>query len=360
VDEAASLEDVRDDWSRVAAEASSVFSTWEWADTWWAHLGRGRPLRVWRCRAEDGIAAVVPLYEWSSRPLRVARLLGHGPADELAPVCAPGLRHEVADAILRALGASGIDLLLAEQLPVTAGWGRLLDGRLVRREASPVLRWSDGWDAYVVSSSANLREQLRRREQRLHREHRVRVRLTEDPGTLSGDLDTLFRLHRLVRPRSDFGPEPFHRAFAATALERGWLRLWLLEVDDRPAAVWYGFRFGGAEHYYQAGRDPSFDRLSVGFVLLAHTIRAAFDDGICEYRFGRGDEPYKYRLATDQGTLETVALSRGAAGSLLAGALPAARVARALARRVGALPTRRRRASILSRPRADAPGSGQR
>ena len=56
------------------------------------------------------------------------------------------------------------------------------------------------------------------------------------------------------------------------ALERGWLRLWVLEADGKAVAAWYGFRFAQIDWYYQSGRDPDWERQSVGFVLLAHTI----------------------------------------------------------------------------------------
>ena len=40
------------------------------------------------CRGRDGqLVAVLPLYMWSGRPLRVARFIGHGPGDALGPVC---------------------------------------------------------------------------------------------------------------------------------------------------------------------------------------------------------------------------------------------------------------------------------
>jgi CelD/BcsL family acetyltransferase involved in cellulose biosynthesis len=150
-------------------------------------------------------------------------------------------------------------------------------------------------------------------------------------------MDTLFALHRL-RWGDDSGFLPraaFHREFAAVALERGWLRLWLLELDGRPAAAWYGLRFGGVEHYYQSGRDPAFDSLSAAFVLLAHTIRAAFDDGAREYRFGRGQDPYKYRFTGQDPGLETIAATRGpAAGAALGAAVHAFPVVK---RRIGRL-----------------------
>src|SRR5262249_6369974 len=158
----------------------------------------------------------------------------------------------------------------------------------------------------LSTRSANFRQEVGRRERRLQREHRLAFRLSDDPQRLQSDLDTLFALHPAVRARTEFGPESFPREFAEGALGRGWLRLWLLELDGRPAAVWYGFRFGGVETYYQAGRDPAADRLSVGFVLLVHTIRSAFEDGVREYRFGRGAESYKYRFASDDPGVETV------------------------------------------------------
>src|SRR5207253_3308893 len=125
--------------------------------------------------------------------------------------------------------------------------------------------------------------------------------------------------------------------FLSRAAGRGWLRLWFLEVEGRAVAAWLGFRFAGAASYYQAGRDPAWDRYAVGFVLLVHTMRAALEEGCSEYRFLRGGEEFKYRFATDDPGLETFALARGpAARAAVAAAAAAPRDAvRRLAGRVG-------------------------
>jgi CelD/BcsL family acetyltransferase involved in cellulose biosynthesis len=81
-----------------------------------------------------------------------------------------------------------------------------------------------------------------------------------------------------------------------------------------PIAAWHGFHVGGVTSYYQAGRDPAHARLSAGFVLLAHTLRAAIDEGAREYRFGRGAEDFKYRFTDDDPGLESVVLARTARG----------------------------------------------
>jgi CelD/BcsL family acetyltransferase involved in cellulose biosynthesis len=112
----------------------------------------------------------------------------------------------------------------------------------------------------------------------------------------------------------------FHRAFAEHAQELGWLRLWIAESGDQPVAAWYGFRFAGVESYYQMGRDPSWDRSSVGAGVLEHSIREAAGDGIGEYRLLRGDEAYKGRYATAGTTLITVAVAHGLRGKAIVGA----------------------------------------
>ncbi len=343
LDRVESLEAMREEWHELAPKTGNIFATWEWASVWWRHFGARRPLFCAACRSSDGrLVAVLPLYLWRSWPSRVLRLIGHGPADELGPVCAPADRRSAAAGLRRFLAERrpDWDLLLAGDLPSSERWSQLLGGHVVRREASPILRASGGWDEYLAGRSANLRQQVRRRERALAREHDLQYRLANDPSRLQADLDGLFALHG---QRWDAGESPFagahqafHREFTAVALERGWLRLWFLELDGHPRAAWYGFRFEGIESYYQAGYDASWREKSVGFVLLAHTIRAALEDGVREYRFLRGNEPFKYRFADHDPGLETVAVVNGARGAatLAAGVtgIGMARAARGLRR----------------------------
>jgi CelD/BcsL family acetyltransferase involved in cellulose biosynthesis len=194
-----------------------------------------------------------------------------------------------------------------------------LAAAVVRREGSPTLALGGTWDDYLASLSRNMRQQIRRRERNLARGHEVRFRLADTHHALDRDLDVLFRLHRRQwgsESRKLQSRRAFHQEFARLALDRGWLRLWTLEVDGGPVAIWYGIRFAGVDTYYQSARDPSFEGDSIGLVLLAHTIREAHQDHVSEYRFGRGGEAYKYRLATHDHGLETFMLCRTRRGRL--------------------------------------------
>jgi CelD/BcsL family acetyltransferase involved in cellulose biosynthesis len=315
--------------------SGNVFGTPEWAEAWWRHFGQGTPLLA-LVRDGDGEAVALTALELRlRRPARVARFVGHGAADQLGPVCAPGDRRGCeALSQLR----ERFDVLLAERLPGT-GWAERLEGRTLRREGSPVIDVPEGgWEAYLAERSSNLRSQLRRKERKLQREHGLTYRLGDDPERLGADMDALISLHEARWGGGTSGSlrgarASLHRDFARTALERGWLRLWLAEVDGKPVAAWYGFRYSGAEWYYQSGRDPAFERQSVGLVLLAHTIREAMDDGMREYKLLRGGEAYKDRFATADPGLETVAVGRGVVGWAACRAAPAALAIRRLLRR---------------------------
>jgi CelD/BcsL family acetyltransferase involved in cellulose biosynthesis len=325
VERVPTLDAARAEWSALADAGGNLFGTWEWARAWWDIYGDDERLHLHVVRDPSGAArAILPLYAWRHGPMPIARFIGHGAADELGPVCAPAdrplaaraLRH----ALARSLGRGAV--VYAERLPGAQGWPDLLGTRAVRRESTPALAIEGRtWDEWLASRSRNFREQVRRRERKLGREHDLAFRRVDDPDALDEAMDVLFALHdaRWGEASGAFTPERrvLHLAFARRALERGWLRLWFADLDGRPAAAWLGFRFADALWYYQAGRDPAHERANVGFVLLSHTIRTAFEDELAEYRFLLGDEPYKERFASHDPGLDT----------LVAGARPLAAAA---------------------------------
>jgi CelD/BcsL family acetyltransferase involved in cellulose biosynthesis len=339
-----------EEWKQVGHECGNPFTTWEWAATWWRHYGEGRPQRILGCRDEGGaLVGVLPLYLAARRPLRVLRFVGHGFADQLGPVCAPGRRAGVAAAFGRALADDrGWSFCVAERLSAAEGWRGLIDGTVTRSEPSPTIRFDGAdWEGYLASRSSNFRQQARRMERRLARGYELNFRLASDPARLEDDMDLFFRLHydrwagaggsgAFIERR-----ERFHRELVALALREGWLRLSFLELDGVPRAALYCFRLGGADWYYQAGRDPDFERQRVGYVLLNNAVREAANDGMSEFKLLLGEHGYKSRYTDDETPVETFAIARNAA---LATAL-----------RLG-VPLRDRLRSLRSGPRPERGG----
>ncbi|HWT92394.1 MAG TPA: GNAT family N-acetyltransferase, partial [Solirubrobacteraceae bacterium] len=183
---------------------------------------------------------------------------------------------------------------------------------------TPLVHVTGTWDAWLAGKSSNFRGRARRLERKLVREHALTFRLTERPEDVQADLDAVIRLHE-ARWAHDGVPtgafagarRAFHHDVARRALHNGSLRLWVAEVDECPIAAYYGFRAGGSEWYYQLGRDPAWNAASIGFVLLTHVLRSAFEDGLRCFRFGLGGEDYKDRFADADPGLHTAVLAAG-------------------------------------------------
>lgn len=311
------LNSARRHWDRLAESAGHPFATPEWMEAWWRHLGAGHEPATFACRDGDGEPfAILALGVERRLGARVARFAGHGPADLLGPVCDPADAPAAADALRGAVAAARCHVLLGEQAPTELGYAQALGAAPISRQVCPsVAVRGRTWDEYLADRSQNFRQQARRKPRKLAREHRVEYRLSADPERLDADLDVLARLHGARWGAASGALRgaalDFHRDFAAAALRRGWLRLWTMEVDGEPVAALYGLRYGNVEWYYQSGRDPRWDGAAVGFVLLCHSMQAAFADGVREYNLLRGDEEYKRRFADVEHGTEAFVAGRG-------------------------------------------------
>ena len=313
-------ETLRPDWARLAERAGNIFATPEWAMTWWQHFGSGHELCLTACRDSHGrLIAVLPLCLTKLRGLRLLRFVGHGPADQLGPVCAPDDRPAAARALRRAVRELRADVLLGDSFSAAEGWDALLGARVITREPTPVVRFpSRDWQQLLAMWPKQIARRHRRTTRELERQPGgLTYRLSLAPEGLAADMDALMTLHLAQRAgrASSFAGEhaAFHRDFARVALERGWLRLLFAEVG-RPIAATYGFDYAGASYFYNGGRDSSWDRWSVGTLILVESMRRSQADGRGEYRLLRGSEPYKLRFANADPGLQTIAISRWPAG----------------------------------------------
>jgi CelD/BcsL family acetyltransferase involved in cellulose biosynthesis len=329
IDRDGGLAPVLDEWRRLAALRGSAFLTPEWYLAALDVLHGDAVPAVAVMRWDDGaVRGLLPLVDYrSKRGCRLFCFPGTRFGDIFHPVAREEDDVELAAAIAPALArhAGARCQLDLGRVGAGAGWWRELaqawPGRMTAvpqpGEVLPYIAL-DGfdWEGFLATRSGQFRSQLKRKMRSLERGHEVRVRRSETAEEVASDLDTLFDLHDArweERPgASSFaGPRArdLHRAFAAAAHERGWLRLYLLEVDGAAAAAWYGWRVGDRFSYFQAGFEPAWSRYSVGFLLLAETVREAIAEGAVEYDLLVGDEAFKARFATGERLGSTVLIA---------------------------------------------------
>jgi len=212
--------------------------------------------------------------------------------------------------------------VLSNLAPNAANVGRLCEamagrGWVVRRRplwACPYLELGDDWDRYLATLTSTRRQTLRRKERNLRRDHAM-VITDYDGDRLDEGWNLLVALHER---RWDGGGGAFrdpsvirlHRRFVAELAARRQLWLSTLDVDGVPAAAWYGFTFGDTVYFYQSGRDPRWERESVGVVLMAAMIRRAIERGYRRFDFLRGEDVYKRDWTESRRITEEITIFR--------------------------------------------------
>ena len=84
------------------------------------------------------------------------------------------------------------------------------------------------------------------------------------------------------------------REAAQSALADERLRLWMLDIDGRVAAVRLAFLDNGIVHDFQGGFDPAYSKHSLGSIMVGLCIKDCIEDReVREYDFMGGTPGYK-------------------------------------------------------------------
>lgn len=331
----AGFEALRAEWDELLAASASdrFFLTWDWLYTFWKHLGadRGeRELDLVTVRRGDRLAAVAPFFRAPSpRGLLAGRslqLLGTGTvgSDYLDLIVRVGEETTALALLAQHVEREGVIVELGQLVDSGGRAGALADSLSTRgwttlERTTNVCPYVDlsghTWESYVASLGKSHRANVRRRLRKLEDAFDVRFERAESDDDRQEALDLLLALHHdrwRGRGGSDaFGSpavEAFHREVTRRALERDWLRLFLLRLDGRPAAALYGFRYRDRFLFYQSGFASDFASYSVGLVTMGLSIKAAIEEGLQEYDLLHGDESYKFLWASRSRELTRIEL----------------------------------------------------
>ncbi len=324
IEDAAGFEKLRDEWDTLLETSASncFFLTWEWLYPWWKHLSGDRTLRIVTLRSGGELVAIAPL---ASRPRRLARLVPFRSlefigadrvcSDYLDLIIKRGREPEALDALAEYLSHEKLMIemanvrrkSLATQLTAELerhGWSRSEETIAVCPFTSLA---GHSWHSYLASLGSEHRYNFRRRLKNVTKMAHMRFEEARAPAQTQHMLEELVALHNMRwrdRGGSDAFDAPdliaFHEEVTQLALDRGWLRLYLLTLDGRAAAGLYGFQYNATFSFMQAGFDPAYRKQSVGLLAMGLAIKNAIEEGMDECDMLRGDEAYKFHWARER------------------------------------------------------------
>ena len=348
------------EWSQLLRSGASqcLFLTWEWLYTWWKHLAADRQLAILAVRCAGELTALAPFCirppSLSRRcPFPVLEFLGSGSvgSDYLDFIVHKDCEPEALKALASHLSceplvfdwaqlkryyclAADVAIRLREK-----GW-RVSE---TRPNICPVIPLSGkSWESYLATLGAEHRYNFNRKWKRLNKDYVVQFERVRTDDQCREAIDLLITLHNLrwsERGGSEAFHTPhlvaFHREFSRIALMRGWLRLYVLRLNGKPAASLYGFLYGRTFYFYQSGFDPAYAKHSVGLVTMGLAIESAISEGAEEYDLLHGNEDYKSHWSCDSRELVKLRLyPPGNLGWFYRSSAEVERASRTIARRL--------------------------
>ncbi len=315
------LETLRPAWEQLldAVPRATIFSSWEWLRSWWHAFGESRELLVFAAfDSADTLIGLAPLSLVTHRAstgnkIRILELMGDGSgdSDNLDLLVVPGEEQAFVSALLDELCKECVwDFARFNTLPDNSPTAAILAAELSRRrwtyfhklQPGVVIDLPGDWELYRKQLSYNERGQLGKYVRRLERKYKVAIRKCSSESELGTDLSSFFDLHqRRWQASGEFGSfvsaarRQFYRELSSQLLSREQLDLWILELDSRPVAAEFDFRYRDTVYSLQVGFDPEYSEDRVGYALRGHLLRQFINEGIRHYDFLAGDGGYKDR-----------------------------------------------------------------
>jgi hypothetical protein len=282
--------------------------------------GRGcRPHVILLTRNTRPDAILVGLRERRKLPFRMGCFTICEPEVNVLEFVSGGLRGNASEEncaafvrqAMRSLDEGDADMALWENLDVQSPLYKCAHQwpRFALRDHFPCIddhwwlrNFPKGLDAFFMSLSRSQRSKLRRKYKNVlaRFQGKAQVRCFRSLADLESAIADMEEIASKTDKRRVFGlgffDTPQVREQMAVAAERGWLRIYILYLEQKPAAFWRGTVYGHCLQGDHVGYDPVWREFSPGIFLFLNILESLRDDDIKSIDFGYGNTQFKQCL----------------------------------------------------------------
>jgi len=229
--------------------------------------------------------------------------------DYLDFVVQPGMEEAFFTVLLDDVVARGLDRLdlgpvradstvLAHLVSVARKRGYQVECR--QEDVSLELALPATWEGYLEQLTSKQRHEVRRKLRRLSEMGDIEYRVIQDVDAVDKKMDDFLRMFAGSRQDKSIFLTPriesFFRSLADAMARSGLLRMGVLELNGRAAAMVMCFDYLDCRYLYNSGYDAQYGYLSVGVLSKVLCIKNSLEQGIPRFDFLKGDESYKSYL----------------------------------------------------------------
>lgn len=298
-----------------------VFLTHEWFHCWWKRFSKASHLYVIVAKDNDKIIGIAPLMIrkvfFRGLPVKLVSFIENGNSLHNNFIVDKARRTKVLQAIIEELfrRKQEWDLIEINNIPEDSLNIGILRDILIKKSIlfaeknglnSPYLKIELDWESYLKRRSGKSRKTLRNIQNRFKKQGDFLIQRIDD---LEGYEKVKPQLYDIARNSwmeeiGDSLNSPANRLFfdelSHAASERGWLIIWLLQLNGEPIAFEYHLKYKGKVHALRASHKKTYSNMSPGVFLDYHIIKHLFESrDIDEYDLGGSADFYKRKWTKD-------------------------------------------------------------
>jgi CelD/BcsL family acetyltransferase involved in cellulose biosynthesis len=289
---------LREIWNTLLQKSSdnNIFLTWEWLFTWWQHHSVGKKLRILLIKDMNRIIAIVPLMQSKERK-------GIFQLDFIENICAQNCdysgiiltekKHECLTCLLEHLVNMLKDnnmIVRMWHIPENSSFLGILRQQypsftdsihMTERPISscPYIKLPATWEEYYRALHHGTQKSLRKKINKLQKNHVVGFRKYTGSPDLRAQLQTLFRLHQkrwqnkgITSKFTRANEQDFYFDVSEYFYQNGWLNMSFLTVDGSPVSATWGFDYKNEYYSMTSAFNLDYSTYSVGAIHLMELI----------------------------------------------------------------------------------------
>jgi CelD/BcsL family acetyltransferase involved in cellulose biosynthesis len=323
------LAEIKNQWQALEQDATtSIFTSWDWLDTWWKHYGQEKSLHILLVEIDNNLEFILPFQVTRQYILGIVPIahwynLGSKSSagcDYLGGIFSPSLElstqelEKIFVAVRQKRNCLAI-LHLHEigefAFPQKDELNQLIQNyrHIIQKEPTycPTSHLPDSWDDFLNSLSRNFRSQIRRDIKKFESSNELTISVHKSPEEIQGKVTELKRLN--TQRITQLGKtSSFKSKHLTTFLDEATKRLasqqhctfYQLHHNKKSIAIILLINDNHTQYYYLGGFDEEYKKYSPINLLFVYAIQDAIANGYKEFNLLKGKEPYKYRwLATN-------------------------------------------------------------
>lgn len=317
-----SFTEIRTEWESLLSisPVNSLFLTPYWQEVWWESFGATKGMAGFYVRSAEGVTAIAPLAKQGDTLSFVGN---QDTFDYNDFMVSPGTEDEFYHSLLHTIEEQSCNSLelysLVESSPTLtylpeAARSHGFKVHVEKEDVTSGIELPATWDEYLAVLNKKDRHELRRKLRRLESETKWKFYAITEPEQVTARLGEFISLMKMSSLDKDGYMTPERERFFYQMAERmaqqGLLKLYFLDIDDRPVATSLCFDYASSRLLYNSGYNLEFSYYSVGLLLNALCIKDAIEQGLGYFDFLRGPEPYKQHLGGQQRNLYQMVVTR--------------------------------------------------